>query len=221
MRADTQWPFKTPSCAKGPTVRVRRDRLLASRLGVYTWGQLLPRRAQKYHSPPPMHAAPRSLLRSSLTDTSFRIYTYIHIHIYIYTYTYTYIHIYIYIYIYIYKRLAMEDATGVHSPKAWKTRSAKCIGDHLLSESGHLSCMSRGTGRQGVGSSCKRFLCFNTAPCLPMPLLGFLRRETGVTRGHGALLLPTLLSRGPLPHRGLRQPQTEGPPVKIRYGHSE
>ena len=33
------------------------------------------------------------------------------------------------------------------------------------------SCASKGIGRQGIGFFCKGFLCFNTAPCSPMPLL--------------------------------------------------
>ena len=33
------------------------------------------------------------------------------------------------------------------------------------------SCTSKGIGRQGTGSFCKEFLCFNTTPCRPTPLL--------------------------------------------------
>ena len=33
------------------------------------------------------------------------------------------------------------------------------------------SCTSKGSGRRGVGSFCKRFLCFNIMPCRHMPLL--------------------------------------------------
>ena len=34
------------------------------------------------------------------------------------------------------------------------------------------SCTSKGIGRQGVGSSRRKLLRFNTVPCRPMPLLG-------------------------------------------------
>ena len=39
------------------------------------------------------------------------------------------------------------------------------------------SFTSRGIGRQGVGSFCKTFLCFNTRLCRPMPLLVHFRNH--------------------------------------------
>ena len=37
------------------------------------------------------------------------------------------------------------------------------------------SCTSKGKGRQGIGSFCKKFLCFSTMPCRQMPLLAYFR----------------------------------------------
>ena len=41
--------------------------------------------------------------------------------------------------------------------------------------SGAQSYISKGIHRQGVGSFCKEFLCFNTMPCRHMPFLAHFR----------------------------------------------
>ena len=54
-----------------------------------------------------------------------------------------------------------------------------CVGDKTLVNSIAAwllrSCSSEGIGRQGLGSFCKRFLRFNTAPFCAMPLLAHIR----------------------------------------------
>jgi len=40
-----------------------------------------------------------------------------------------------------------------------------------------IGCTSKGTGRQGMGSFCKQFLCFKTMPCRPIPLVAHFRKR--------------------------------------------